>query len=445
MKGREERTDEISGIEKELEDKRSAMEDLSDQLNAIRNAAESRTRILELSSVEIPSDIAAGRNIDEKKKGQWEELDEGLISLALDQYDLEAEISDLNSAINDMEVLLDAKRTPSTRCDASILADIRTEESGRYSLEIEYIVPGACWRPRHRAFMNGDTVRFESDSCVWQNTGEDWMNVSLSFSTHRPSLGTRAPILGDDRISIVKKAKEDVVEIREEAIEDTGLGGGAPGSAGSSSLPGVEDGGIVRNFRAARPADIPSDGRPYRVSIGSFESSSTSDIIVMPELSPYAFIRSIQSNTADYPVLAGPVDLSRDGGFVGRTKVTYMAPGEKFALGWGPDPDIRVHRTQSTHTREAGGLNAWERREYSVEIRLSNIGSGSKTMKIRERIPVSELERVRVKFDKDASSKAWGVPDADGMLECPLTLEASDRTSVKLVYNLETHKKVIGV
>ena len=445
LKSREDLAEEISGIEKEIEQKKSVADDLSDQLNVVRNAVESRMRILELSSEEIPADIAAGRNIDEKKSNHWEKMDEGRISLALDEYDLETEIFDLNSAINDLEVLLNAKRTPSTRCDASIQADIRTEAAGRYSLEIEYVVPGACWRPRHRAVMNGDIVRFETDGCIWQNTGEDWKNVSLSFSTHRPSLGTRAPILGDDRISVVKKAKDEEVEIREESVENTGFGGESPGSVGSQRLPGVEDGGTVRTFRASDPADIPSDGRPYRVHIGSFESPSTTGIIVLPELSPYAVIRSIQTNSAVYPVLAGPVDLIKESGYVGRTSVMYMAPGEKFALGWGPDPDIRVYRNESTRTREAGGLSSWDRTEYTVDIRLSNIGSELKTLTVRERIPVSELERVRVKFDAEATAKGCGEPDADGMLEWPLSLGASDRTNLKLVYTMETHKKVVSV
>jgi hypothetical protein len=82
LKSREDLAEEISGIEKDIEQKKSAADDLSDQLNVVRNAAESRMRILELSSVEIPADIAAGRNIDEKKRDRWEELDEGRISLA---------------------------------------------------------------------------------------------------------------------------------------------------------------------------------------------------------------------------------------------------------------------------------------------------------------------------------------------------------------------------
>ncbi len=181
------------------------------------------------------------------------------------------------------------------------------------------------------------------------------------------------------------------------------------------------------------------------MDIGSFESPTSSDIVVTPELSAYAFVRSIQSNNSEYPILAGPVDLIRKTGYVGKTRVLYMAPGEKFAMGWGPDPDLRIHRSNSSRTREPGGLNAWEHTDYTVENRVSNIGGESKTMTIRERIPVTELERVRVKFNTKDTTAGFTGPDENGIIEWPLNLEASERKSLELVYSIEVHKKVAGV
>ena len=444
LKSRQDLESEIAEIEEDIATQKTSLADMTDKLKTIGYTLDARRRILELTDQELPEDIAAGKALDEQKKSRWEELDETLMSLVRDHFDIKMERADLKTKIEDLEIFLEVKKTPSTLCDASIRVDIGADKAGKYPLNIEYIVPGACWRPRHRAVMPGETLCFETDGCVWQNTGEDWKNVSLSFSTHRPTLGTRPPVLSDDKISIIKKAKTDVVEFRDEMIDDAGFGGETPEGGGASDLPGVEDGGIVRVFQANAPADIPSDGRPYRVDIGSFECPTSTDIIVMPELSDYAYVRSIQSNTAEYPILAGPVDLIKENGYVGKTRVLYMAAGEKFVLGWGPDPDLRIHRSVSSKTRESGGLNAWEHSEYTVEIHISNIGGESKTMTIRERIPVSELERVRVKFDTEAATEGFSGPDGDGFIEWPLTLGASERRCMKLVYSIETHRKVIG-
>lgn len=58
-------------------------------------------------------------------------------------------------------------------------------------------------------------------------------------------------------------------------------------------------------------------------------------------------LKSEQSNTAQFPILAGPVDLLRVTELVGKTEIGFVAPGEKFALGWGPDAAMRVQRTQT--------------------------------------------------------------------------------------------------
>jgi len=46
------------------------------------------------------------------------------------------------------------------------------------------------WRPLHEArLFADDRLLMSSSAVVWQNTGEDWSNVDLSFSTALSSLG----------------------------------------------------------------------------------------------------------------------------------------------------------------------------------------------------------------------------------------------------------------
>ena len=58
-------------------------------------------------------------------------------------------------------------------------------------------------------------------------------------------------------------------------------------------------------------------------------------MICLPERAEFAFTRSTQRNGSTMPLLAGPVALSRGGGYVGQSEVRFVAPGEQFALSWG--------------------------------------------------------------------------------------------------------------
>ena len=224
-------------------------------------------------------------------------------------------------------------------------------------------------------------------------------------------------------------------------MQTTGLGAGA--EPGTVELPGVDDGGEVRNLRPATKATIPSDGRPYRVPLFAFDTPAEVQYVLMPELSRQVILKSIQTNSSQFPILAGPVDLVRSTEFVGKTSVMFIAPGEKFALGWGPDGAMRIQRTEE-EKREQNRETKWNRVTISRKLFLSNIGAEARTIKITERVPVSELEQVKVEVLKKKTTD--GVqPDKQGFCTWNWTLEPYSQAQISLVFQVEAAPEVRGI
>ena len=415
-----------------------------DKLNIVNLKISSLEEITAHSHNELPRDIAWNKVLTEEQKTGLAEFDSSLYEYYNKQYELKCIIDELNLQKQDLQSLLNSLQTPSTNNDASILFNLNAEKEGEYNLSIEYVVPGACWRPRHKAELKDNKILFLMDGCVWQNTGEDWTDVQLFFSTQRVSLGTSAPVLQDDFIRIQKKPKEDIVEAREEVIEDVGLGSDEPAKEVSNNIPGIDDGGIVQNLKGLRKASIPSTGNPYRINISSFESDTDASIVLMPELSKYAFLKSIAQNKMEHPILAGPVDLIKNGGYIGRTSVLYIAQNEKFILGWGPDPEIRIYRDVFSKLLKKGVMNSWRETMYVITLYLSNIGSNEKTLSMEERIPVSEIEKVKINY-KSKETTHSPVPDKNGIIRWNLSLKAKEKIKLKLLYNIKAHKTVKGI
>ncbi len=68
---------------------------------------------------------------------------------------------------------------------------------GAASLELEYFVPGARWKPAydlHYAMSKG-LLRLDTTAMVEQRTGEDWTNAALLLSTATPGRGIDLPEL----------------------------------------------------------------------------------------------------------------------------------------------------------------------------------------------------------------------------------------------------------
>jgi uncharacterized protein (TIGR02231 family) len=323
---------------------------------------------------------------------------------------------------------------------ADLWLDVTADAPGEVTLEVEYTVPCALWRPIHRATLDADTVRVECEAAVWQATGEDWSDVQLRFSTARPTLRAEPPLLHDDLLRVRRKADKKVaVEVREQAIATTGEGR----SEEADGLPGVADGGETRLLDAAVRTTVVADGRMRRIPVLAFDAPAEIDRLCCPERAPLVHLRSRQVNTASQPVLAGPVDLIRNGGYVGRTEVGFVAPAERFALGWGSQDGLRVRR-EVHEDSETARLTGKKTHTTRVELFLSNLDDRPATFDVQERIPVSEIDKVKVEVDRKKTRPAAS-PDDDGIVTWRVELPPHGTDEIELVYSVIATSKVEGL
>lgn len=435
---------------RELDETREVIErelaTLADRRSVLETELASLDALAHATAQEITEDVSWGRG----DAGGWsvesDMLDERELALVAELRAIRFAERDVLVRLERLDVRRSAASSPAAVEHAEIEVALVAEADAEIELQIDYVVPSACWRPYHSARLvrgpDGQArVQIRCDGCVWQSTGEDWTDVALRFSTQRPSLGTTPPLLADDRLAVQRKSSEVVVEAREQEITTTGLGAEA---RAVPEVPGIDDGGEVVSLRAPDRASVPSDGAPYRVELFRFESEVDTELLVVAELAPAVLLRSVQTNRASQPLLAGPVDLIRDAGLAGRTSVLYIAPGERFELGWGPDPTLRVHRRDERLEDESRMLSAWTTQRHKVTLRLSNIGDEHKTVHVKERVPVSEIEKVQISVHPDETTGRVR-PDVNGFLDWTVTLEPFGQHSVTLRYDIKKHDDVRGL
>ena len=402
--------------------------------------------ILGKAMSEIPEDAAWGMVNQQLWHDTLEAMFKrarGLVEGVVEQYGTQLDLCE------DAERLA-AQRRAFDRWDSELVAwielDVDAPAAGEAELRVEYVVPCALWRPLHSARLTAaGTLQFRSAAAVWQNTGEDWSDVQLLFSTARSSLGTEPPLLGDDLLQAQRKAERIVVEQREVAVQRAGLGreggGGVPTTA--VELPGVDDGGDIQTLAGRGPSRIASDGRLSMVPIFEFEAPADCRLVTMPELAPKAFLKAILSNASPHPILAGPVELLRESGVVGWTRVLFVAPRERFELSFGHDDAVRVYRASKTETRR-DEVDGWNHTQTLVGVCLSNLEDQEKQLEVMERIPVSEIEHVRVRLVEE-QCRPMPKLDKDGFCSWQVTLPPHAQSSLKLGSRVSTAPGVEGL
>jgi hypothetical protein len=137
-------------------------------------------------------------------------------------------------------------------------------------------------------------------------------------------------------------------------------------------------------------------------------------------------------------------------GYVGRAEIGFVAPNEKFYLGFGPEADVRMHRDETRERDEAGILGGWNTQTVRVAVRLSNLGTHKRDIVITERIPISEVEQVEVQtgaadayeLDEETTQVTARNLDDKGLVSWSVELPPLGRRAVTLEYRVKSQRGV---
>lgn len=367
--------------------------------------------------------------------------------------DAQLAAEDLDKQINRLTIRINEAESRAGDQAARLVIDVLADTAGEATLSASYIVPGAAWRPYHRAQLTRETGKlvWETTACVWQATGEDWVDAELAFSLERPSLGVEPPTLTDDELRARKKPDTVTVEARDQEQQQTGLG-----SSGPLQVPGIDDGGLGLRLTGGR-VTVHADGTPHRIGVGSFTTTAQVSLVAIPLKSAWVHVRARIINSGTTPLLAGPVDLIMASGYVGRADIGFVAPGEKFYVGFGPDSDVRIHRDETRERDDAGILGGWNVQTVRVAVRLSNLGAQKREIVVTERIPISEVEQVDVQasapdaylleeeHQEEITQVTARALDEKGLVSWSVELPPLSRRAVTLEYKIKSQRGVAGV
>jgi uncharacterized protein (TIGR02231 family) len=226
------------------------------------------------------------------------------------------------------------------------------------------------------------------------------------------------------------------VSVREQAIQSAG--------EVSSELPGLDDGGEAVLLQAPAKGNVPSDGEPHRVPLSSFGAKAATERLCVPELSPAISLVARFPNAGKHVLLAGPVDLVRASGFVGRGALKFAAVGETVKLSFGSEDGMRVLRQLEQKTDEAR-LTGRRTTRNQVKLFVSNASAIETRVVIEERVPVSEVKDVEIQVLNKECKPAPAAVSSEGVARIELQCAPGATHEVAFVWELSAAAKVAGV
>jgi uncharacterized protein (TIGR02231 family) len=310
------------------------------------------------------------------------------------------------------------------------LVSLELANAGELELEISYIVLNASWQPQYDVRVQMDeaqsrgTVELLYSGMVQQATGERWENVNLALSTARPSLAAILPELKPWYLNIytppqpvppimpvaaaapmaqmafsrAKRTSPDNDVTYTAGVTDEEQAQSGPMEAEMVTA-SVEQTGTALLFRVNRSVDIPSDNSPHKTTIASDHLPCTFDYVSAPIIEENAHLRATITNTTPRVYLSGEANIFLGGEYVGTTRMKMRAPNERFKIFLGIDDSVKIKREPVERAVDKGNLlqNDLRRSTYAYRITIHNYASAARKVVVRDRLPVPQHERIKVK------------------------------------------------
>ncbi|MFT3718204.1 DUF4139 domain-containing protein [Pseudorhodoferax sp.] len=272
-------------------------------------------------------------------------------------------------------------------------------------LTLRYQLRGPGWTPAYRAQLDTATrrLRLERQALVAQSSGEDWRGVRLVLSTGQPlrAAGGREPAPWRVGLAAPPQAGAELRRLAAPApaaMLERADAAGAPEAAEPAFEVQVDEQAFATEFRVPQPIDVPSDGQRVAVTLGQHEEQATLAVRTAPQTEAAAWlVAEFAPPPGIWP--AGPLQLVRDGAFVGSTRWTPPQQAQA-SLSFGVDERVRVQAEPERDTQGSTGVfGGRAERRVQRAWTIENRHDGPVALQVLEAAPVAVDAQVRVQTE----------------------------------------------
>lgn len=312
---------------------------------------------------------------------------------------------------------------------------------GPFEVALSALTRAAKWVPVYeaRAARKAGKVALTALAEVSQGSGENWQGVELVLSTALARRQATPPI--PQRLYVGASAEEEKKKVlvrRDEDVrrlEDQG-------AAGATGALDVSDEGLSVRLPVKGRATVAADGRPARLPIETLSLPATFEARTTPRQLPVVFVAAEVRNAARWPLLPGRVELFADGGYLGVTRLERTAEGGRIELAFGLDERVQVRRVVLVEdAKDPGFFGSTRRMLYGYRFELEASKEAGAQVRLRDQIPVSELDDVKVILDRKKTTPGFELVEADGHISWLVDVPAGQTKTVELHFVVEIPEK----
>ncbi len=347
------------------------------------------------------------------------------------QIELNREQRGLKDQITLLQRQLREITNGSTKTVREAVLFVSKADDSPQEIRLNYLVNQCGWSPTYTIRSNADhtIARLDYNGLIYQLSGEDWKDVSLTLSTASPALSAAGPGLAPLRVTLVasdqnaltfqnltKGQIEEIVTKQQVALmgnrnatnyrdfneSSWSINEAADqlacveivGDAGAVNSLGEElermSGEPSLTYKLNNPVTLTSRSSRQMVRIVSTDLPSRFYHVATPVLTSYVYREAEVANASTEDLLGGPINVYLDERFVGRGEIPTVARGQTFVVGFGADPQLRARREL---IEKSDGINGGNRElRFDYRLVVENFKDQAADIRVIDRMPTSRSD-----------------------------------------------------
>ncbi|MEL6689248.1 MAG: DUF4139 domain-containing protein, partial [Pseudomonadota bacterium] len=349
-----------------------------------------------------------------------------------------------------LEKALDDAREVRARAEEALLAlepaqddwflvtlEIEAAEAGPVTVRHEFNDPRAGWQVQYEARLDDAQVTLDRSVGLYKGPGLPWIETDITLSSAQPD--------GQNRASFVPRSIAQIFDPEENFQgRSLSLAPAAPMMDAVAMEVAEEPGGVFVNFdgpfvsyELSEPVTVLGGEAAQFVDLGSLGFEADVYLSAAPRRDDHAFVMADLMNTSGEVILPGPVQLYREGVFVGEEDLGLIAPGQDVTLGFGPELTVALGvEFLDAQTGDRGIIRGSLTREDIVRLSAENTGTEAQEVYLRYAVPTSQQEDLEIWIEMDPAPAVQDADDLLGVMEWVLELAPGERQEIDLNFDL---------
>jgi hypothetical protein len=182
---------------------------------------------------------------------------------------------------------------------------------------------------------------------------------------------------------------------------------------------------------------IPTNGRPYLVSLNQYEMDAEYEYFCVPKLDLNAYLTARVSGWEDLNLLEGEANLYFEGTYLGKTLLNVRQVEDTLDISLGRDRNLVVKRTKLTDERKKQFMSGKRMEQRAFEIEVRNQKQQVVRITLEDQFPISKTDEIEVERMEYERAQ---LEDATGKLSWKLELKPNESDKVGFRYEVKFPK-----